>query len=46
MPPAPLTQLGASFVQLHEWFLVAIKSGFTESQALELLKAILIKAQS
>ncbi|MFF7329661.1 hypothetical protein [Streptomyces sp. NPDC008150] len=41
-PEDPLTQLAAAAAQLHEVFQAHIEAGFTEQQALELVKTILL----
>ncbi|SDL27970.1 hypothetical protein SAMN05421806_12536 [Streptomyces indicus] len=41
-PEDPITQLAAAAVQLHEAYLAYVNAGFTEDQAFELTKAILV----
>jgi hypothetical protein len=40
-PQDPITQLAAAAVQLHELYEAYLSAGFTEAQALELVKATL-----
>lgn len=41
-PEDPVTELAASAVQLHELHLAYLAAGFTEAQAMELIKALLM----
>lgn len=40
-PQPPLTELAAMAVQFHELYTAYVDAGFTEDQALDLLKAII-----
>lgn len=40
--PPPMTELAAAVVTMHELFTAYRKAGFTERQALELLKAVML----
>ncbi|MGW3152732.1 hypothetical protein [Streptomyces sp. NPDC001089] len=40
--PDPITSLAAMAVQHHEAFTAWVNAGFTEKQALELLKAVFL----
>ncbi|WAZ20211.1 hypothetical protein STRCI_001312 [Streptomyces cinnabarinus] len=41
--PAPITELAAMAVQHHEAFQAWVDAGFTEAQALDLLKTIILR---
>lgn len=41
IPPDPMTELAGAAAQQHELYLGWIAAGFTEAQALELLKAFI-----
>jgi hypothetical protein len=41
MPPAPLTELGAAAVGMHEMFQAYVAAGFTEAQAMQIVCAVL-----
>jgi hypothetical protein len=43
-PSDPITDLAASAAQLHELFLAYVQAGFTEAQAMELVKTTLATA--
>lgn len=45
-PEDPLTELAAGAAQVHEMYLAYIQAGFTEQQAFELTKSILIASIS
>lgn len=40
--PEPITELAGQAAQLHELYLAFIQAGFTEAQAFDLVKAILV----
>jgi hypothetical protein len=44
IPQDPMTALTETAAQQHEIFLTWVKAGFTEGQALELLKAVITAA--
>jgi hypothetical protein len=41
MPADPITALAESTLQLHEMFLAAVKSGFTEAQAMQIVLTVI-----
>ncbi|MFE7485447.1 hypothetical protein [Streptomyces sp. NPDC057552] len=41
-PTDPMTELAAAAVQLHEMYQAYVGAGFTEQQALELTKAVIV----
>jgi hypothetical protein len=41
-PEDPITELAAGAAQLHEAYLAYCNAGFTEDQAFELVRAILV----
>ncbi|MCQ1575364.1 hypothetical protein [Streptomyces parvus] len=41
-PTDPITALAAAAVQLHEMHQAYVEAGFTEQQALELVKAVIV----
>lgn len=41
-PEDPMTPLAQSASQMHELYLQYVAAGFTEAQALELVKAVII----
>ncbi|MFI7890861.1 hypothetical protein ACIFUY_06310 [Streptomyces sp. CACIS-1.16CA] len=41
-PTDPMTELAAAAVQLHEMHQAYVAAGFTEQQALELVKAVIV----
>ncbi|MFJ2110641.1 hypothetical protein ACIOEX_01710 [Streptomyces sp. NPDC087850] len=41
-PSDPISQLAEAAVQLHELYLSYISAGFTEGQALDMVKAVLL----
>lgn len=45
-PADPITELAAAAVQLHELYSAYIEAGFSEAQAFELTKAILVAGVS
>lgn len=45
-PTDPITQLAAAAVQLHELYVSYIEAGFTEAQAFDLVKALLLASAS
>ncbi|MYX14373.1 hypothetical protein GTY67_13300 [Streptomyces sp. SID8374] len=41
-PTDPMTELAAAAAQLHELYATYVQAGFTEPQAFELTKAVLL----
>ncbi|MGQ4733313.1 hypothetical protein ACUN3E_37360 [Streptomyces sp. Ju416(a)] len=41
-PTDPMTELAAAAVQLHEMHQAYVEAGFTEQQALDLTKAVIV----
>jgi hypothetical protein len=41
-PTDPITELAAGAAQLHEVYLAYLEAGFTDTQAFELVKALLV----
>jgi hypothetical protein len=42
----PFTELAAGAIQAHELFMAFVEAGFSEAQALDLVKVMLMKAVS
>ncbi|MFF9146338.1 hypothetical protein ACF1BN_15905 [Streptomyces sp. NPDC014861] len=43
--PSPFTKLAAGAIQIHELYVSLVHAGFTEAQALDLIKHILVNAK-